>query len=177
MGSMASVIPGLIVSPVPRRPKFGICGSSCIVRPTPWPTVATTSTVTVSRKSSRNPKMINDGEEPASSNDSASYFDWWPIKGTSEWVEYAFGKPATVSEVEVYWFDDTGSGEVRVPASWRVLYRDGDAWKPVSATGPYGVEKDRYNRVRFTPVTTSGLRLELAMQPKWSAGLQEWKVR
>jgi DUF1680 family protein len=146
-------------------------------RPTPWPTVATTSTITVSGKSSRNPKLINDGEEPASSNDSASYFDWWPIKGTSEWVEYAFAKPATVSEVEVYWFDDTGSGEVRVPVSWRVLYRDGDAWKPVNATGPSGVEKDRYNRVRFAPVTTSGLRLELAMQPKWSAGLQEWKVR
>ncbi len=146
-------------------------------RPTPWPTVATTSTVTVSGKSRRNPKMINDGEEPASSSDSASYFDWWPTKGTSEWVEYAFGKPATVSEVEVYWFDDTGSGEVRVPASWRVLYRDGDAWKPVNAAGPYGVEKDRYNRVRFTSVSTSGLRLELTMQPKWSAGLQEWKVR
>ena len=146
-------------------------------RPTPWPTVATTSTVTVSGKSRRNPKMINDGEEPASSSDSASYFDWWPAKGTSEWVEYAFRKPAAVSEVEVYWFDDTGSGEVRVPASWRILYRDGDTWKPVRATDQYGVEKDRYNRVRFSPVTTSGLRLELTMQPKWSAGLQEWKVR
>jgi DUF1680 family protein len=146
-------------------------------RPTPWPTVATTSTVTVSGESRRNPKMINDGEEPASSSDSASYFDWWPAKGTSEWVEYAFGKTATVSDVEVYWFDDTGSGEVRVPASWRVLYKDRDAWKPVSALGPYGVERDRYNRVRFAPVTTSGLRLELTMKPKWSAGLQEWKVR
>ena len=146
-------------------------------RPTPWPTVATTSTVTVSGKSRRSPKMINDGEEPSSSDDSASYFDWWPAKGASEWVEYAFQKPATVSEVEVYWFDDTGDGEVRVPASWRILSRDGDSWKPVSATGPYGVERDRYNRVQFTPVTTSGLRLELTMQAKWSAGLQEWKVR
>ena len=42
-------------------------------RPTPWPTVATTSTVAVSGKSRRNPKMINDGEVPASSSDSASY--------------------------------------------------------------------------------------------------------
>jgi DUF1680 family protein len=30
-------------------------------RPTPWPTVATTSTVTVSGKSRRNPKTTNDG--------------------------------------------------------------------------------------------------------------------
>ena len=45
------------------------------------------------------------------------------------------------------------------------------------AREPYGVEKDRYNRVTFTPVTTSGLRLEVTMQPEWSAGIQEWKVR
>jgi uncharacterized protein len=148
-----------------------------VARPTPWPTVATTSTVSVSGKSRRNPKMINDGEDPPSSIDSASYFDWWPAKGTTEWVEYAFQKPAAVSEVDVYWFDDTGQGEVRVPASWRVLYRDGDAWKPVEPRGAYGVERDRYNRVAFAPVTTPALRLEITMQPTWSAGVQEWKVK
>jgi hypothetical protein len=148
-----------------------------VARPTPWPTVATTSTVSVSGKSRRNPRMINDGENPPSSIDSASYFDWWPTKGTTEWVEYAFQAPATVSEVDVYWFDDTGQGEVRVPASWRVLYLDGDTWKPVEHRESYGVERDRYNRVTFVPVTTPRLRLELTMQPKWSAGLQEWKVK
>jgi hypothetical protein len=39
------------------------------------------------------------------------------------------------------------------------------------------VEKDQYNRVLFAPVTTSGLRLELSMQPKWSTGLERWKVK
>lgn len=146
-------------------------------RPTPWPTVATTSTVSVSGKSRRNPKMINDGEQPPSSDDSASYFDWWPAKGTTEWVEYAFQKPSTVSEAAVYWFDDTGQGEVRVPASWRILYRDGDTWKPVESAGVYLVDRDRDNRVTFAPVVTSGLRLELTMQATWSAGLQEWKVK
>ena len=92
-------------------------------------------------------------------------------------MEYAFEKPATVSEVEVYWFDDTGRGECRMPASWRVLYKDGDEWKPVETAGPYGVEKDRYNKVAFKPVTTTGLRLEVTMQPNWSAGIQEWKVK
>ena len=120
---------------------------------------------------------MNDGEDPQASDDSASYFDWWPRRGTSEWVEYAFDRPAAVSEVEVYWFDDTGHGEVRVPASWRVLYKDGDAWKPVDGREHYGVEKDRYNRVTFTPVRTGALRLELTLQPEWSAGIQEWKVR
>ena len=146
-------------------------------RPTPWPTVATTSTVTVSGKSRRNPKMINDGEDPASSADSSAYFDWWPTKGTTEWVEYAFAGAATVSEARVYWFDDDPHGEVRVPASWRLLYKEGDAWKPVETSEGYGVAKNRYNLVRFKPVSTTGLRIELTMQPGWSAGLEEWKVK
>jgi uncharacterized protein len=146
-------------------------------RPAPYPTIATSAQVTVSGKSRRSARMINDGEEPASSSDSSSYFDWWPTKGTTEWVEYAFEKPATVSECQVYWFDDTGQGEVRVPAGWRLLYKEGNEWKPVAAMEPYGVEKDRYNRVAFQPVSTSGMRLEITMQPKWSAGIQEWKVK
>ena len=151
--------------------------TEAFAKPAPFPTLASTAQVTVSGKSRKNPRMINDGEEPASSSDPSSYFDWWPTKGTSEWVEYAFEKPATVSECQLYWFDDTGHGEVRVPASWRLLYKDGDSLKPVAALEPYGVEKDRYNRVAFQPVQTNGLRLEITMQPKWSAGIQEWKVK
>jgi hypothetical protein len=147
-----------------------------VARPTPWPTPATTSTVTTS-EAKRNPTAINDGEDPRASDDPASYFDWWPRRGTTEWVEYAFARPTAVSVADVYWFDDTGDGQVRVPASWRVLYKDGDAWKPVDARGPYGVEKDRYNSVTFAPITTTGLRLEVTMQPEWSAGIQEWKVK
>ena len=149
--------------------------TDAVARPTPFPTVATESTVTTSGR--KNPRPINDGEAPASSDDPSSYFDWWPRRGTSEWVEYAFAKPATVSRVEVYWFDDTGRGQVRVPASWRVLYREGEAWLPVEATGPYGVEKNRFNLVDFKPVTTGGLRLEVTSQPEFSVGLQEWKVQ
>ena len=41
------------------------------------------------------------------------------------------------------------------------------------------VEKDlyNYNKVGFTPVTTSGLRLEVTMQSQWSAGVEKWKVK
>lgn len=89
----------------------------------------------------------------------------------------AFARPATVSQTEVYWFDDTGQGGVRVPQSWRLLYRDGNDWKPVQPSTPFGVAKDQYNTVRFAPVTTSALRLELVMQPNVSAGMQKWKVQ
>jgi len=153
-------------------------------RPAPWPSLAMKSKVNASMDGKRltpegmekHPEAVHDGEEPASSSDPASYFDWWPEKGKTEWIEYTFPKTATVSHVEVYWFDDTGRGEVRVPASCRVLYKDGDGWKPVQDQGACGVDKDKYNEIGFQPVTTTQLRLEVTMQPKWSAGLEKWKV-
>ena len=89
----------------------------------------------------------------------------------------AFARPSTVSETQVYWFDDTGRGGVRVPQSWRLLYKDGNDWKPVQASNAYGVARDQFNRVRFAPVTTSALRLELVMQPNVSAGVQKWTAK
>ena len=61
-----------------------------------------------------------------------------------------------MSETEVYWFDDTGRGGVRVPASWRLLYKNGDQWTPVQTSQAFGVERNAWNAVAFTPVTTSG---------------------
>jgi hypothetical protein len=150
------------------------------VKPPPPPTIASKSKVRASEN--QNPNLIvaiNDQSEPRSSMDNSDiYFYWWPRKGTSEWVEYAFEKLATVSEAEIYWYDDAGrGGECRAPASWRLLYRDGETWKPVENSEPYGVEKDRFNKLTFKPVATTGLRLEVTMQQNWSTGIQEWKVK
>ncbi len=153
-------------------------------RPAPFPSLAMKSKVIASTGGGKVSgegirkwvQAVNDGEEPKASNDPTSYFDWWPEKGKTEWLEYTFPGTTTVSGVQVYWFDDTGRGEVRVPASWRVLYKDGDTWQPVQTNQPYPTALDRYNKVQFTPVTTTGLRLEITMQPQWSAGVEEWKV-
>ena len=74
-------------------------------------------------------------------------------------------------------FDDTGRGQVRVPASWKLFYRDDDAWKPVEIRGSYGVERDRFNRVVFMPIMTTALRIEVIAQSQWSIGIQEWRVK
>jgi DUF1680 family protein len=153
-----------------------LAADEAMARPIPWPTPSTTATVTTSQ-ARRYPGAINDGEDPHASDDPASYFDWWPRRGTSEWVEYAFERPATISRVELYWFDDTGHGQVRVPASWRVLYKDGDAWTPLPTGDAYAVARDAFNTVTFRPLTTTGLRLEVTMQPEFSAGIQEWRVK
>lgn len=120
---------------------------------------------------------VGDGLEPSSSADhTIPRLTWWDHKGTAEWVQYAFAVAREVSSVAVYWFDDTGLGACRVPASWRLLYLADSSWVPVPGASPYGVERDRYNEVTFDPVTTSGLRLEVQQQDDWSGGILEWKV-
>lgn len=147
-------------------------------RPQPLPTLASRAKVTAS--GGRGPRAVQDQDEPRSSNDPRfGFFHWWPRKGTTEWIQYDFaGGPATVGATAVYWVDDEGSGELRAPASWRLLYQDGEEWKPVAlvAGEAYGAALDRTNRVAFEPVTTRALRLEVALQPQWSAGIQEWTV-
>jgi uncharacterized protein len=171
-----------------------IARTDSVARPKPFPTLASSSIITTS-PSRKNVLNIVDGEEPENSADSSAYFDWWPRRGCKpggspapgsegqqscsqgEWVEMVFRKPSTLSETEVYWFDDTGRGGVRVPQSWRLLYKSGDAWKPVEGASAFGVERNAWNKVTFKPITTTALRIELRMQPDVSAGLQEWKVK
>lgn len=124
-----------------------------------------------------NPGKVNDGFEPESSDDAAGYMHWWPKKGTTEWIDYAFDTPVRVSEASVYWFDDTGGGGCRVPASWRILYKTGDDWLPVAAAGGYDTAKDAWNTVKFAPVRTRALRLEVRSQDDWSAGVHEWTIK
>lgn len=121
---------------------------------------------------------MNDGIEPKDSSDeSIPRATFWDHRGTAEWVQYDFDVPQKVSSVAVYWFDDERKGHAcRVPKSWRLLYRDGDQWKPVSTSEGYGTALDQYNRVAFDPVTTTALRIEIQLQPDYCGGILEWKV-
>jgi hypothetical protein len=93
-------------------------------------------------------------------------------------VQYDFANEQEVSLVKVYWFDDeAGQGGCRVPASWRVLYKEGDNWIPVKTKEEYKVEKDKYNEVKFEKVKTGALRLEVQLQKEWAAGIHEWIVK
>jgi hypothetical protein len=122
-------------------------------------------------------EALVDGLEPKNSNDhNIPRFTWWDHRGSREWVQYDFGKPKIISSVEVYWFDDTGAGSCRVPQSWKLLYQEGERWKPVEAKGDFGTQTDTYNRVEFSPVRTTGLRLEAQLKPSFSGGILEWKV-
>jgi len=147
--------------------------------PTPMPTIASLSKGSASYRCRWDHfGALNDQAKIRNSCDhDIPRFTWWNHLGTEEWVQYDFAKPAKVSEVEVYWFDDTGRGRCRVPKSWKLLYRDGKSWKPVVANGGFGVSKDKYNKVVFTPVKTSALRIAVQLSPNVSGGILEWRVK
>jgi hypothetical protein len=123
-------------------------------------------------------EALGDGQEPTDSNDhSLPRFTWWPRKGGAEWVQYDFAQPKTVSAVEVYWFDDLPGGGCAVPQSWRVVYRDGNEWKPVANAKTQPVAKNKFNQAAFDAVETTALRLEVQLQPGRSGGILEWRLK
>ena len=121
---------------------------------------------------------LQDGLEPANSNDhSIPRFTWWDHRGTKEWVQLECPQAKNVSSVEVYWFDDTGQGDCRLPARWRLLYRDGTDWKEVAEPAVMPVTADKWNTLSFRPVETTALRIEAQLQPGFSGGLLGWRVK
>ena len=148
-------------------------------RPIRPATLASQARVTTSfARAGMNIAYLNDQLLPQNFTDGfAPNFDFWPHKGTSEWIGYEFAQPTKVSAVSVSWFDDTGSGECRLPVSWRITYRDADNnWKPVTNPSEYTIKKRDPVRVTFDAVKTRALRLEVQLPKDFSAGLYEWEV-
>ncbi len=100
--------------------------------------------------------------------------------GKPQWVRRNFDQPLTVGECSVYWFDEAPSkGDVRLPQAWRVMYLSGKEWREVENPDGYGIEPDKFNTVKFKPVTTRALRLEVATQNKtarYAMGIYEWSI-
>jgi len=118
---------------------------------------------------------VKDQMLPESSSDSSALqLDFWPHKGTTEWLQFEWNRKHEISSLNVYWFDDTGRGACRVPESWRVLCRGaGGDFEPVSNNTLYGTDKDKFNKVAFEPVETDCVRIEIVLQDRWAAGVQE----
>lgn len=138
----------------------------------------TQAAVTVSfANDNSQPHGINDGLEPRKSDEQPpALCHWWPHKNQTEWVQYTWKKPVSVAGARVYWFDDTGRGACRLPASWRVNFLDGETWKPVAGLAEYPVQRDAWCAVNFEPVTTTALRLVVQLEEQWAAGVHEWQV-
>ncbi len=174
----------------PRHMAVWIPRQATLARPEPLPTIASraqpfseptnidpdTPAATSNLQSAYG---YNDLWEPTSSADTSKpYHYWWLRRGTTENICYSLAEPTTVSSVDVYWLDfDHYDGNYRTPQSWCLYYMTPDhRWQPVEATSPYGTRKDCYNRLTFTPVTTTALKLQAKLQDGQSGGVIEWKV-
>jgi len=147
-------------------------------RPKPAPTIASKSKVTASINNARMYRALNDQYEPQDSKDgSASYLHWWPKNNTTEWIQYEFDSAYTISESKVYWFDDAPWGGCRIPLSWKLYYKKYGEWIAVKNTSEYEIAKDKYNTVKFEPVTTMAMKLEVQLPVDNSAGVHEWILR
>jgi len=144
-------------------------------KPAPAPTLARRAKASSSFGGDLN--ALADQLEPASSGDHEHPFlHWWPRMGGEETITYEFPEPTLVRAIEVYWFDDTGRGACRLPASWRLEAKRDGVWAPVDGTSGFGVEPDRYNRCSFEPVKAEALRLVIQSRKDFAGGVHEWRV-
>ena len=151
---------------------------AAMARPKPAPSIASKSKVSSSANSPRMLRALNDQDDPLDSKDgSASYLHWWPKKNTTEWVQYDFDSTYTVSESNVYWFDDGPWGGCRIPLAWKLYYKKDGDWVPVKNSSAYEIAKDKYNTVKFEPVTTTAMKLEVQLPVEYAAGVHEWKLK
>lgn len=123
------------------------------------------------------PEAAVDGVLPEGSHDrTAKRMTWWPRKGSEEWLRIDLPEAESVRGSQVYWFDDTGKGACRLPASWRIQYADAaGGWRDVPAE--YPVAKDRLCEARFAqPVRARQFRLSARLQPGFCGGVLEWRL-
>lgn len=116
---------------------------------------------------------INDAHEASTSNQMGSICVFRDRKGTEEWIEYAFDHPHEISRARLYWFENAGFGDCRMPASWRLLAWDGE-WRELVTCG--GCEPNQENISTFPPIRTNRVRLEIQLQEGWSGGLQQFII-
>jgi hypothetical protein len=151
--------------------------STVVVTATPIPDVINVSTDAVASASHTSPwesvAAVNDGIDPPTSNDGVNRrWGTWPNEG-EQWVQLDWASPVRVNASDLYFFDDNGG--VRVPASWRIQYWDGDSFEDVASPSGYGTAINQYNRTTFGSVTTTRMRAVLQSGAA-SVGALEWKL-
>jgi hypothetical protein len=124
------------------------------------------------------PTAVHDGFLRTSGADrTIPRFTWGDQHGTTEWIQYTYAAPHRFNWTEIYWVDEGPSGGVyRPPVSWTLLSWDGKAWTPVERIYQEHEDSSRVSVVRFRPVTTTALRLQVQLERNYSAGITEWRA-
>ena len=111
---------------------------------------------------------------------------WDNNRPASQWLRYEWTSEQTIERVRLFFWTDTETpgDHVAVPASWKIEYWDAatSTWKEVRLLSgeSYTCNRNATNSVRFTPVTTTQLRLTMQALSNGSAysalGVSEWEA-
>lgn len=119
--------------------------------------------------------------EPESSNEGRIGLGWgnyYQMPDSEHFVQYEWDMEVTMSQFEVYWYDD-GSG-TRVPGNIKVMYLDEEgAWQEAELLSEYKdmIAIDRYNTICFEPITTTSVKLVMhVLEGAGATGIYRWKV-
>jgi YVTN family beta-propeller protein len=116
---------------------------------------------------------VNNNVAPANSADrsTGAYGNWRGAAayGATDWVQFTWPAAKTFSALEVYWWND-GQG-IGTPTYALAEYWSGSAW--VSLGSP-GLALNTFNRLAFTPVTTTSIRV--SMKSALATGILETRV-
>ncbi|XVU28164.1 discoidin domain-containing protein [Actinoplanes sp. CA-054009] len=96
----------------------------------------------------------------------------------TDWYELNFGTARTVDEARLYFRHDRATNRYRPPTAYTVQYWNGTTWvTAASQVKSPSTPQANYNKVNFTPVSTSRLRLQFT-QPSGTpkTGLTELKL-
>ncbi len=132
-------------------------------------------------------KALNDGLEPANSNDRTNDTVWhdWNDRYDADkkvqdvWVSYTWDKEVVLDSTDIYYFTDNGGIQMPKEAKLEYLNADGK-WTEVKADT--SCDADKYNTTELSKIITTALRLTLTPQfmsdgdPAHGVGIIEWKV-
>lgn len=125
---------------------------------------------------------LNDGILPKDNQDQTiPRFTWWSHQGTQEWIQYDLPAPITIGRSDVSWYEDASQGGgCDYPQTISYQYWNGASWQPMTPLHDYLNMIDFYGGhfsiMRFQPVTTSKIRLNVTLRPGKSAGIFEWRL-
>ena len=107
-----------------------------------------------------------------SGNKSKGAYSNWSGPGEHHWIECQWPQNVFINASRIYWFDDGGG--VQVPKAARLKYWNGTELVPVPSV-EVGVEKDKFNEMKFAELSTTRLRIEFD-QGKAATGVLVWNV-
>jgi DUF1680 family protein len=129
---------------------------------------------------------LNDGVLPASSLDrTGGVYAVRHDSSQAPWIQYTWTQPVAISRMDIYWAVDaprpkglSGSefSRMAAPASYRILYWDGNRFVPVSGASGLGALPDQFNATSFAEIRTERLRVEIIPDGEHAAGILEWRV-